>query len=339
MADELLIQSQDSLVAKIDEAYRQFVLSTEEPPREYLGASVLGHECSRFLWYAFRHAFTENFDGRMFRLFARGKREEQYFVEMLELLGCKVEDALDDQIWVDIAPFIGGHPDGIITEGLPGAEKTVHVAEFKTHNDKSFQRVRAEGVEKAKPMHYTQMQLYCYALGIKRWLYMAVNKNDDSLYIERGPLDEDFAQKAIERGKEIIFSVRAPVPINPDPAFWQCKMCACNDICHGMKPIDKNHISCHTCAYGSPEEDAQWHCALYGEVIPDPKQSYSCHVIHPDMASCWQMRDTGRVGELGYVIGGTIVRNGSNDGCVSSWNLLADPVYKIANDFNGEVQR
>lgn len=339
MADELLIQSQDSLVAKIDEAYKQFVLSTEEPPRKYLGASVIGKECDRLLWYAFRQAFTPDFSGRMFRLFARGKREEQYFVEMLELIGCKVEHALDDQLWVNIGPFIGGHPDGIIESGLPGAEKTRHVCEFKTHNDRSFKELHSKGVQEAKPEHYTQMQMYCYALGINRWLYMAVNKNNDELYIERGALDEEFAQKVIERGESIILSGRAPVPINADPAFWQCKMCDCNEICHAMKPIDKDHISCRTCAYGSPEADAEWHCALYGEIIPDPSKEYPCHVIHPDMAACWQMRDTGRTGELGYIVGSSVVRNGGNDGCISSRELLSSPHYKLANDFNGEVQR
>ena len=45
-----------------------------EAPRRYLGASVAGHECDRYLWLHFRGLFRERFEGRMYRLFERGRR-------------------------------------------------------------------------------------------------------------------------------------------------------------------------------------------------------------------------------------------------------------------------
>lgn len=58
-----------------------------------LGASQIGRECERQLWYGFRWAtMGEAFDGRMLRLFNRGHREEAVFVEELRGIGCDVRD-------------------------------------------------------------------------------------------------------------------------------------------------------------------------------------------------------------------------------------------------------
>lgn len=58
--------------------------------RWHLGASLIGHECKRYLFYVFRWCFKENFDGRMQRLFNRGHREEERFIEWLEGIGFTV---------------------------------------------------------------------------------------------------------------------------------------------------------------------------------------------------------------------------------------------------------
>lgn len=62
-----------------------------DEPRTHLGASLIGHECSRYLWYVFRWCVNEEFSGRMYRLFERGHLEEMRFVKWLEGIGCKVE--------------------------------------------------------------------------------------------------------------------------------------------------------------------------------------------------------------------------------------------------------
>ena len=55
--------------------------------------------------------------------------------------------------------------------GLPEAPKTWHVGEFKTHNQKSFDDLVKRGVEKAKPMHWDQMQAYMGLTGMERALF------------------------------------------------------------------------------------------------------------------------------------------------------------------------
>ncbi len=63
-----------------------------EGPRRYLGASVIGHPCDRFLWMHFRGIHRERFDGRMLRLFDRGQREESVFIQELRWIGAEVMD-------------------------------------------------------------------------------------------------------------------------------------------------------------------------------------------------------------------------------------------------------
>lgn len=52
--------------------------------RTHLGASLIGEECSRKLWYIFRWAVREQHTGRQQRLFQRGHKEEASFIEYLE---------------------------------------------------------------------------------------------------------------------------------------------------------------------------------------------------------------------------------------------------------------
>lgn len=58
--------------------------------RTHLGASLIGHACSRYLWGIFRWLKHEETTGRKQRLFNRGHREEARFVEWLEGIGCQV---------------------------------------------------------------------------------------------------------------------------------------------------------------------------------------------------------------------------------------------------------
>lgn len=66
--------------------------------RSHLGMSEIGEECSRKIWYKFRWAAIEYFDGRMRRLFARGHREEERYISYLEGIGCKVY-RFSQQLW------------------------------------------------------------------------------------------------------------------------------------------------------------------------------------------------------------------------------------------------
>jgi len=62
----------------------------DDGQRSHLGASLIGHECKRYLWFTFRWVYHHKFSGRQQRLFNRGHREEARFLEWLRGIGCEV---------------------------------------------------------------------------------------------------------------------------------------------------------------------------------------------------------------------------------------------------------
>lgn len=330
----------DPLVAVIDAAHE----AKQERPRPHLGCSTLGHPCDRWLWLSFRWAVVEAFEGRVLRLFRRGQMEEDTVIADLRAAGLEVSS---QQSRVDFGAHVSGSLDGIIESGVPQAPKKRHVAEFKTHSKKSFDDLVAKGVQKSKPMHYAQMQVYMLGTGIDRALYVAVCKDDDRLHTERVRLDKSAAEALVEKGRRIALSDRMPPPISTDPTWYQCRWCAAHDLCHGSKVVQ--HVNCRTCAHVTPMEDSTWRCERYqADDIPAEFQRQGCdaHVFNPDLVP-WVMLGTTTDTVAVWVIDGHQVKNGHpEEGAYTSREILinldavkcADEVVeKMRNKFDARV--
>ena len=240
-----------------------------ERPRNYLGASIIGNGCEMYLWLYFRNIVRENFDGRMFRLFDRGKREEAVFCADLRRIGCEVKEFADDGQQIGVTDFgghFGGHLDGIV-RGLSEAPKQWFVAEFKTHSDASFKKLSKEGVEQAKPMHYAQMTVYMGKTGLKKALYMAVNKDNDDLWCEVIDFNQSAYDMILARAKHIIETCE-PVRCATRPDDFRCKACQARSVCwHDAKQFVDPCVptNCLTCCHSTADivnEGASWTCRL-----------------------------------------------------------------------------
>lgn len=230
--------------------------------RKHMGASLIGGECGRAIWYGFHWATKGNFTGRLLRLFNRGHLEEARMIACLLTIGCTVyqQDEHGKQFRiVDVGGHFGGSGDGVAM-GIPDLPPgTAALLEFKTHNDKSFVKLVAEGVRGAKFEHYVQMQTYMRKMGLAAALYLAVNKNNDELYGEIILLDSGVADQFIERGRTIIMMQQeAPSRMSESPSFFKCKWCNHYGICHQKRMPERN---CRTCKYSKADvEDGQWYC-------------------------------------------------------------------------------
>ncbi len=263
-----------------------------EPPRAYLGGSAIGQECERRLWYSFRWATAgEAFDGRMKRLFHRGHREEETFVAELRGIGCTVHDidpSTGQQFrFKAVGGHMGGGIDGVAL-GVPEAPKTWHLCEFKTHNAKSFSALLKQGVAEAKPEHHAQMQVYMHMASLTRALYLAVNKDDDSLHAERIRYDEAEAARLMAKAERVIYSPEPLPRLSEDPAFFKCKFCPMAAVCHtDALPA----VSCRTCLHATPEPDGdgRWSCAKWKADIPLDAQRTGCaeHRYIPALLARW----------------------------------------------------
>jgi len=279
-------QPLNSVVAAIDAAHE----ARQEPPRPHLGASVIGHNCERYVWLSFRWAFREKFKGRILRLFRRGHLEERTVHDDLRAAGVSISTINPEtrQQWRFDDGHFGGSCDGVITSGLPEAPKTPHILEIKTHSLKSFNDLEKNGVTKSKPQHWAQMQIYMAAFDLDDALYYAVCKDDDRIYTERVKRDAGASMQLFAKAQRIIAADRMPAPLSTDPTWFECKWCPAHDLCHGSKLTKQ--VSCRTCAHSTAERDGRWTCAHWEMDIPDTDaQRTGCdnHVLHPDLVPGW----------------------------------------------------
>lgn len=305
----------------------QYHASKKSRPRPHMGVSLLGHHCDRWLWINFRWAVVEDFDGRILRLFRRGHSEEDTIIRDLRNIGIDIRSS---QRRVDFGNHVSGSLDGVIEKGVPEAPKARHVAEFKTHSKKSFDDMVKNGVEKSKPMHFIQMQVYMHGTNINRALYLAVCKDDDRIYTERVKYDKKVAEDAIIRGKRIAMSDRMPEPCSSDPSWYQCKFCPAHSFCHKAEPTKR--INCRTCAHSTAMADSTFRCERHdADAIPEDFQHEGCddHILHPDMVP-WVMEGSEDGHSVKWKIGDRWVVNGK-DGyksreIIANAEVLDDPV-------------
>ena len=246
----------------------------EEVFRNHLGYSLLGRECEREIWYSWHWYKRPQFSARMLRLFNRGHLEEARFVAMLRTAGVEVFPHWNGK-QIRATGFMehaGGSTDGII-RGVPDIPASWMINEFKTHSEKSFKKLKDDGLMGAKWEHFVQMQLYMGHLNMPYGLYAAVNKNDDDVWMEVIPADPAIFSKYIERSKKLVLGFRAPPPqLHSNPKWSTCRYCDFVDICHRGAPYEKN---CRTCKHGVILDAGKWGCekdAVWGPVAPRAKQ-------------------------------------------------------------------
>jgi len=250
----------NNIVKRIYASYE----ANAEPPRAHLGASIIGHPCSRYLWYSFHWVDAKPFDGRTLRLFASGYAEEPRFIADLDSIGIHIMEGEHS--------FTGykGHFRGTC-DGLAVIDGVKHLLEFKTHNSKSFKELEKKGMQEAKPMHYVQMQVYMGCMHLTRGLYLAKNKDTDELYAEYVHFNEESFQHAYKKAMTIIDAEKAPDGIDS----FECNWCAFKEVCQDGKITSRN---CRTCAHSTPVEYGQWDCEKHQDKQPLSFQRIGCHL-------------------------------------------------------------
>ena len=321
---------ENTIESLIDKAHENRI----SKPRPHMGASMLGHPCERWMWLSFRWAVQPVFSGRVLRLFRRGHQEEPNIINDLRSIGVMVQN-LETQTNVNFGSHVSGSIDAVIEGGVPEAMQKRHIGEFKTHSLKSFNDMEAKGVEKSKPEHYAQMQVYMHGTKIDRALYVAVCKDNDRIYTERIRYNSEIAETLVKRGQRIALSERMPPPISTDPTWYQCKFCDAHSFCH--KTQLTKHVNCRTCAHSTPKDDSTWRCEKHDSdniLVEYQHQGCDSHTLHPDLVP-WQMKDSSRDWIAIYEIDGHDVSNGEPDASIfSSKEIIAnasgctDPLVK-----------
>lgn len=259
--------------------------STQESShRGHLGASQIGKKCLRELWYDWRWSLAERHRGQLLRLFQTGHLYEPRFVAMLRALGVEIwefdarlplKEGKPQQFKIsDHDGHFGGSLDAV-ARGIPDLPPgTVFTVSFKTHNQKSFEKLLEMGVMGSKWEHFVQEQMYMHKMGIHICLYLAANKNTDDWHLELLRYDKEVAENGLKRAGDVIYSNEPLARIATSPGAFACKFCHYNRLCHfGDVPVDRN---CRTCKYSRPGGKGLWFCGLRSIELDTDAQRAGC---------------------------------------------------------------
>lgn len=253
------------------------VKAYDDGHRKHLGASLIGHDCARHLYYVFHWAKKEVFTGRMQRLFNRGHREEARFVEWLRGVGFEVWDVNEDgsQFRVKaVRGHYGGSLDGINKPPERYRIGEPMLCEFKTNGTGTgFTKLKEQGVALAKPRHFAQMSTYGKFYGFRFALYMCINKNDDDLHIEIVELDWRLAEDLTAKAERVITAREPPPKLAENEAFFECKYCPFVGICHRGEAPER---SCRSCQHSEAIDGGEWYCHVHNGVIPSDFITKTC---------------------------------------------------------------
>jgi hypothetical protein len=236
--------------------YAAYESDADDGHRAHLGASIIGKSCEQALWFDFRWVTKARHPGQLLRRFESGQLEEARLVANLRRAGASVLD-VDPQTGrqfrvSDQAGHFGGSLDALVIR-LRESPDQWHVAEFKTHNAKSYKELIEKRLRLAKPQHFDQMQIYMHLNGAVWGIYVAVNKDTDDLYLERVRYDQAHALRLTERARRVIFAAEPTLPkVSQDPTWYECRFCDHHSVCHQTKPTAPVAVNCRTCLYSSP---------------------------------------------------------------------------------------
>lgn len=195
--------------------------------RDYIGASGIGAECLRQIWYEFKGTQAEAVPTKIRRTWAIGRHLESLILDWLSQIGIEIQRSWIELV-ADEMPYFKGHVDSVwMKKGMPFA-----LLEIKTAKDASFNIFIKKGLRTWNPQYYAQIQSYMGMSGIHKAYIMVLNKDSSDLADELVEFDPAFYETLKNKAKMIANANVAPPKINGSPLWYQCKMCKFNKVCH-----------------------------------------------------------------------------------------------------------
>lgn len=222
---------------RLNELVAKAMAARPQPPRRYLGASIVGHECLRQVQY--RWWCSVEIPSRVRLIFERGHLLETVVKAQLEMIGFVFapSEALEFEAFDGI---LQGHADGVVIAApkIPGLYlATPCVWENKAVNAKNFRAVDNRGFFSVFPHYGVQVALYQKFLGkLNAALVTIVNSDSGDVLHFQQPYDAELADRAVENARLIIEATRRGELLPRaygDPCDWRCEVCPFKRRCWG----------------------------------------------------------------------------------------------------------
>ncbi len=198
----------------------------EDDVRDYIGASSIGSDCLRQIWYQFKGVKSEGVPSKTRRTWDIGKRLEGLVVKWLLDSGVKVLTFDVTYSSKNVEAF-QGHIDALVV-----INKRHYILEIKTAKDASFKIFVNKGLKIWNPQYYAQIQSYMGMSSLHGAYILVLNKDNSELWDELVEFDEEFYKKLEEKAIMISSAVVEPPRIHYSPLYFKCKMCKFNKVCH-----------------------------------------------------------------------------------------------------------
>jgi hypothetical protein len=209
--------------------------ATERPREQYLGASILGHECLRRIQYEWWCRSEVPAQDR--ERFERGHFFEARMREHFVAAGFKF--APDEACaFTAVGGVMRGHADGIIIHGpnlLCAYLIYPFVWEHKALKATSYREIERDGLEKRHSNYLVQVALYQAYLNVTSPALFTVTNADTCEWLHFFvPFDAERAQLWSDRAANIIAATRANELLPrgfDDPEKFPCKQCPHKERC------------------------------------------------------------------------------------------------------------
>lgn len=201
----------------------------KEVKRDYIGASSIGSECLRQIWYDYTNAPAAPIPLKLQRTFDVGKILEGFIIQILKDCGLEIETAEESPTkhkFIDKEyPFFQGSCDAIFLNPR-------RLLEIKTAKDASFNLFVKHGLQKWNYKYFCQLQSYMGFSGINEAYVLVFNKDTSDFWDEFIEFDSLVFERLRRKALMIKEAVSMPPRINNSPLWYQCKTCRFKEICH-----------------------------------------------------------------------------------------------------------
>jgi hypothetical protein len=201
--------------------------------RQYLGASSIGHECSRRIQYDWM--CDAAFQTRTLDIFDRGNWGEG--VSRRHLIEAGFKFAPKEQLeFSAVGGLLQGHADGLLTAGPRiSALRYPCIWEHKCLNAKGWRAVERDGLTGLYASYAGQVAIYqAYLDRTNDALFTVLNADTCERLHFLVPFNAALAQEMTDKAVAIIEATRAGelLPrVTDDPEDWRCKMCGHRERC------------------------------------------------------------------------------------------------------------
>lgn len=221
-------------------------LESEQKPyaSKNIGFGLIGHECSRHIWYKINETKGELFNAETLRIFRSGHEAEAKMAEDLRrvdgiTLYTHDPERDNKQYKFDFLDGrLTGRLDGVIV-GLKQAPNP-ELWENKCTSDKKFDELlkiknkvgEKESLKEWNPVYFSQIQLGMLAADLDRCYMTVVTPGLRRMTSIRTELDKPYAESLVAKAKRIINAKEPPERIG-GPDWFQCRFCRFHGVCHG----------------------------------------------------------------------------------------------------------